>query len=153
MLSRPRSDCLRFLAMVTDWEREERLTRVARAWSSDSSVFLSDDASGVEEGSHAYTGFGSTPTVDMFVARRLADPDAEATVLHELAHVELGHDDDPEYAAALARDKAARTDHHRGKWEIEADALAAAMVDDQPGLLTDPDQSIEYLVEDALRYR
>jgi hypothetical protein len=86
-----------------DWKREERLSNfVAAAGFAETSVFINDLPDGVgPEGTHSSTSMGSTTTVDVFVASWLSDPDAEATALHELAHVEMGHDEDPGYAAAL----------------------------------------------------
>jgi hypothetical protein len=82
----------------------------------------------------------------------MSDPEAEATILHELAHVELEHDQDRAHPEARARDEAARMNGDRGAWEVEADGLGAAMADDLRGVLTDAEASIAFLVEDADRY-
>ena len=141
--------------MDRDWRREDRLTRVARAAGFDgSSVSILEQPVGSQpEGSHTYSGFGGKfDQVDVFVASYLDDPQAEATTLHELAHVELGHDDDPEYQAAELRDRLASVDRDRGPWEIEADALAAAMAEDIAGELAGLDRSLAWLSGDAARY-
>jgi hypothetical protein len=143
-----------------DDERETKMTVVVAAAGFDrASVFLADfDVD--KDGEHWPTGFGGGPSsvvyLDVFVARRLSDPDAEATALHELAHVALGHDESPEYAAALEADRLAGIDHHRGPWEIEADSLAAALIEGLVeaggGGLTGPDASLIFLADDVDRY-
>jgi hypothetical protein len=79
-------------------EREERLTAVVRAAGFErSTVFVSEQPPKERpEGYHWLSG----PDVDIFVASWLIDPDAEATALHEQAHVELDHDDDAVSMAA-----------------------------------------------------
>jgi hypothetical protein len=69
-----------------------------------------------------------------------------------LAHEELGHNDDPGYLDALAKDQAAGIDHHRGPWEIEADSLAAAYVEHIREDMTDADASLVCLETDAARH-
>jgi hypothetical protein len=131
-----------------DWEREERLTRVVRAAGFErSSVFLADFPTG-----HEGENWTTSRVTDAFVASWLSDPDAEATALHELAHEELGHNDDRGYLDALAKDQAAGVDHHRGPWEIEADNLAAAYVEHIRDQMTDADASLGCLETDAARY-
>lgn len=137
------------------WRREDRLTRVARAAGYDSSeVSIVEQSTGSQpEGSHQFIGFGwKFDEVHIFVASYLDDSEAEATTLHELAHVELGHDDDPEYRAAELRDREAGVNRDRGPWEVEADALAAAMAEEITDDLTDIDRSLACLAEDAARY-
>jgi IrrE N-terminal-like domain len=136
------------------WQKEARLTRVARAAGYErTSVFISEQPTNSQpEGSHRYSGFGGRWDVDVFVASWLGDAQAEGTVLHELAHVELGHDDIPAFEAAEAADRMAGVDRARGPWEIEADALAAAVAEDIADELTDFEASLMWLVEDADRF-
>lgn len=137
-----------------DRVREARLTRVAHAAGFGSvSVFISVQPHGSQpERSHVYSGFGGKWEPDVFVASWLTDPEAEATVLHELAHIELGHDDDPTYQEAEVADRAAMTDRYRGPWELEADALAAAMTVSIGSDMTDLDASLAWLFDDVNRF-
>jgi hypothetical protein len=86
------------------------------------------------------------------IARHLSSPAAEATALHEAAQRTLGHEDDIEYAAAMAAYRAAGEQNRRGPWEKDADALAAACVEDLADQMTDSDASIAELVRDASLY-
>lgn len=88
----------------------------------------------------------------MTISSNLDDPDAEATVPHELAHVQLDHDNDPDYVSAETRDRMDGTDRERGPWEIDADALAAAMAEALSGELTSRAETLGFLAEDAARY-
>lgn len=99
---------------------------------------------------------GHCPSDDFLEPRRSRrrghDPDAEATVPHELAHVQLDHDNDPDYVSAETRDRMDGTDRERGPWEIDADALAAAMAEALSGELTSRAETLGFLAEDAARY-
>ena len=86
------------------------------------------------------------------IARHPSSPAAEATALHEAAHWTIGHEDDIEYAAAMAADRAAGEQNRRGPWEKDADALAAAYVEDLADQMTDSDASIAEIVRDASLY-
>ena len=131
-----------------DWRREQRLDAIASAAGyPEASVWLDDLPRGYE-GRHDFCG----QSVSILLARWLTDDQAAATVLHELAHVELRHDEDDAYAAALDRDQAAGTDTDRGPWEIEADALAAALVISLPADLIDQELALDFLTEDCKRY-
>ena len=138
------------MASDFDWEREERLTSLLRAAGFErSEVFVIERLP--EDGLEGDHWFGG-PDLFVSVASWLTDPEAEATALHEQAHVELGHDDDPGYPAALMTDQAAGIDHHRGPWEVEADALAAALVETVADRMTDARRSLEFLAEDVARF-
>lgn len=90
------------------------------------------------------------------IARRLTDAEAEATTLHEAAHWRLGHEDEHavDYESARSADEAAGLDHHRGDYELAANALATEWIEDlrDSGLLTDPDASLRFLAEDDKKY-
>jgi hypothetical protein len=62
------------------------------------------------------------------ISSALSPGDAEATVLHELGHLLLGHVGAESYTDNLREDAARMTDIHRGPQEIEADAIGAALV-------------------------
>ena len=55
------------------------------------------------------------------------------------------------YGEAIAKDAEAAINHHRGPWEIEAAAFAAAVVDVSE--MTDAADSLACLFDDAARYR
>lgn len=131
-----------------EWRRVEKLNEVVRAAGFEqSSVFLMDAPVGFD-GMNPVTNL----VPDAHVARRLADPEAEATALHELSHVDLGHNEDHGYEVALALDTAAGVDHHRAPWEVDADSLAAAYVESIADLVTDAQASLAALSEDVDRY-
>jgi len=122
--------------------REDRLTHVVQAITDDSrpNVHVAPEMHPGVEGEHY--------SFSLHVLERLSDPDAEATALHELAHIYLDHDDDPALAA-IPRGTTAR-----GPWELAADALAAAFVEHAAdlGVMTDPSASLDYLFRDAADY-
>lgn len=142
------------MALADFWDREAKLTAIVVASGYDgTNVFVSEQPTGVgSEGWHAFGGF-SGRDLDVFVASWLSDPEAEATTFHEIAHVELDHYSDPAYEEALAADRIAGTEHYRARWEIDADALAAALVESVADRLTDPAGSLAYLAEDVDRFR
>lgn len=119
--------------------REGRLTEVVQTVADDTrpNVHLAPEMEPGVEGEHY--GWG------LHVLERLSDPDAEATALHELAHIYLCHDDDP----AL---KATPRGPERAPWELEADALAAAMVEGRASVMTDAAASLDNLCRDAALY-
>jgi hypothetical protein len=135
-------------------DREAKRTAiVAAAGYGGTNVFVSEQPPGMgPEGWHAFGGF-SGRDLDVFVASWLSDAAAEATAFHEIAHVELDHDSDPAYEEALAADGVAGTEHYRARWEIDADGLAAALVESVADRLTDPAASLAYLAEDVDRFR
>lgn len=79
---------------------------------------------------------------------RLPMPAAEQTVLHECAHLLLGHSDSDAYAQALSRDARDLTDLHRGPWEIAADAAAVALAESLAGVLI---SSVDEILEESAR--
>ena len=86
------------------------------------------------------------------VARRLADHEAEATALHEVSHWLLGHEDDPGYVEAIAKDRAEGTDKHRAPWERAANARARDLIRELADGMSDAEASIAYLIEDDGHY-
>lgn len=82
------------------------------------------------------------------VAPRLADHEAEATALHEVSHWLLGHEDDPGYVEAIAKDGAEGTDKHRAPWERAANARAGDLIRKLAEGMSDVKASIAYLIED-----
>jgi hypothetical protein len=86
------------------------------------------------------------------VARRLSDPEAEATALHEVAHWQLGHEDDPAYVEAIAKDAAARTDVHRAPWERAANSRGRELIRELADRMSDPEASIRSLIADDSHY-
>lgn len=85
------------------------------------------------------------------VARRLADHEAEATALHAVSQWLLGHEDDPGYVDAIAKDRAEGTDKHRAPWERAANARAGDLIRGLAQGISDA-ASIAYLIEDDGHY-
>ena len=121
-------------------KRADRLTTIVQAVCSDLRVYV--QLVQLEEGVD-----GQHIGCAMQVRESLSDPDAEATALHELAHVYLDHDLDPVLPTIPRGSKA------RGPWELEADALAAAMVDDGALHMTDATASLDNLFKHVDQYR
>lgn len=77
---------------------------------------------------------------------------AEQTVLHEAGHLLLCHGESSEYQEALKLDAEARTDHHRGPWEVEADAMAVALAEFTDRLQTTVAEVLEESAKDASHF-
>ena len=128
--------------------RLERLNRLIHASGFEASFATLED---LLEGPDAWTGWVDREPYAC-VARRLPDATAEARVLHEVAHWTLGHEFDFAYRAAVDADASSDGGNARGPWEIAANALAAALVDDLNDMLSDPSRSIEVLTTDTARF-
>ena len=88
----------------------------------------------------------ASTTAGAYSFETLPEPEAEAAAFHELAHIYLGHDANPRLTLIP------RGARERGPWELEADALAAAMVEDGDQRVTDLAASLDYLAADAAQY-
>jgi hypothetical protein len=128
--------------------RLERLNRLIHAAGFDASFAVLED---LPDGEDGWTGWVIRHPYAC-IARRLTEPAAEAKLLHEVAHWTLGHEFDYAYRAAASTDMGEAGLHAMGPWEIEADALAVALVDDLRLLVADPAASLEALFDDAARF-
>lgn len=128
--------------------RVTRLNALLRAVGFERSFVLLED---LPIGLHGMSGWINNDHCAT-IARRLTDVEAEATTLHEAAHWRLGHEDElaGDYEAARLVDETEGRDHHRGDFEHAANHLAGEWIEElrESGLLTDPDLSIRFLVED-----
>lgn len=133
---------------VIEERRVTRLNALLRAVGFERSFVLLEDLPIGLDGMSGWINNDHSATI----ARRLTDVEAEATTLHEAAHWRLGHEDElaPDYEAARRADEREARDHHRAVFEQAANHLAAEWIEELrgSGLLTDPDVSLRFLVED-----
>lgn len=89
----------------------------------------------------------------IFVNGSLSVAAAEATGLHELAHIFLDHPDSDAYREAWHRDANEGTDKHRAPWEDAANALATALAESHAADLHSPlEEILEVLSGDTARF-
>jgi hypothetical protein len=129
-------------------DRLDRLNRLIHAAGFDASFAVLED---LPDGEDGWTGWVARHPYAC-IARRLTEAAAQAKLLHEVAHWTLGHEFDYAYRAAASPDMGAAGRSASGPWEIEADALAVALVDDLSLLTADPAASLQALFDDAARF-